>query len=1221
MLTYCQKYYLPKVRNLLQASALATGVLVFNPGVGFACDQGVSCGDDLAVLLAAEETVSDSATTGEKSGLTISVDGETIVGSASAQTEKKSLPNGAENGLENIDIKVKFDGLSSERDLKVTTLPERRKHKRGDPIEFVGNWNYPDWIARAEIRLFDVSSANNPATGKPVQIIELDQDHKAVWPGDINRQGDLVYTLRVYDQQGRYDETLASPLVITDGDDRIAELIKRAKGDGKGLVEERPYVELAAKKNNQLAASNIPIYGGMITVYGDNVPAGSVVQVMGSEVLVGRNSRFVTQKILPPGDHVVDVKVNDQASTHGVEFEREVNIPDNEWFYVGIADVTVGKRIGQDSHLLAPATPGEYDSVYKKGRLAFYLKGKMKGRYLITAALDTREEDLDTLFSNLDKKDPRQLLRRLDPDDYYPVYGDDSELKEDAPTSGKFYVRIERGNSHVMWGNFKTRIDGVEFARYERGLYGAHAELATEKATSFGEPVASVEAFAAQPGTLPQRDEFQGTGGSVYFLKRQDINQGSEQVSIEIRDATSGLVVERQYLKEGTDYSIDYVQGVLILASPLASSTIAPSAVLPSTMATYKQFVIAGYEYTPTLQDVSGFSYGGRAEAWVFDQLRFGVSGFQENTGYADQSLVGADVTWRFTEHSYAQLEWAQSKGDNFDIVTSSDGGFIFNPVSGSGPDGTAEAWRGRVLLDMGDLTNGFLDGNIGFGYEQRAAGFNAPGRYTRSDERIFDAHAKINYTEDLTFNAAYNEVNRADGVSKREVSGDLDMRLFDNFSARIGATHSDSESPTATADGTGARTDVGTRLTWHGIGEDKLYVFGQKTVAKDATRERNDRYGVGFEVDLNDKWRARGEVSDGTSGIGALAGLDYQPNAKDKYYVAYRMLPDTTGGDMTSYEPFGRDQGTIVTGMNRQITDNFSAYSEHDFDMMGTSQGLLQTYGVELTPDVFWTLNAGLEQGYVDDEASGRFERLAPSLSASFKDEGKTFSSRLEARFEQSDDGTRDRTTWLGKAALGLQYNPDWRFLAGVEAVISDSDQAAVLDADFIEASVGWAYRPVENDRLNALFKYTYMHDLPAPEQVNSDNVVLGPKQRSHVGSADFIYDLTQKLSVGAKYGIRLGEVSVSRDEADFVKSTAHLGILRADYHVVKNWDVLLEGRVLALPDIEQVNYGVLAGVYRHIGNNLKVGIGYNFGQFSDDLTDVTLDDEGVFVNVVGKF
>jgi hypothetical protein len=42
---------------------------------------------------------------------------------------------------------------------------------------------------------------------------------------------------------------------------------------------------------------------------------------------------------------------------------------------------------------------------------------------------------------------------------------------------------------------------------------------------------------------------------------------------------------------------------------------------------------------------------------------------------------------------------------------------------------------------------------------------------------------------------------------------------------------------------------------------------------------------------------------------------------------------------------------------------------------------------------------------------------------------------------------------------------------------------------------------------------------------------------------------------------------------------------------------------------------------VYKHLNDNLKFGIGYNFGRFSDDLRDLSLNDAGVFVNVVGTF
>ena len=135
------------------------------------------------------------------------------------------------------------------------------------------------------------------------------------------------------------------------------------------------------------------------------------------------------------------------------------------------------------------------------GRGAFYLKGKVKGDWL-TAAADTREQPLKDLFSNFSAKDPRYLLRNIDPDAYYPVYGDDSTTVDDAPTQGKFYVRLEKGDSQVMWGNFQTQWSGSELVQYSRGLYGARVRLRSEGATSFGERRSTLETFAADPGTL-----------------------------------------------------------------------------------------------------------------------------------------------------------------------------------------------------------------------------------------------------------------------------------------------------------------------------------------------------------------------------------------------------------------------------------------------------------------------------------------------------------------------------------------------------------------------------------------------------------------------------------------------------------------------------------------------------------------------------------------------
>jgi len=89
----------------------------------------------------------------------------------------------------------------------------------------------------------------------------------------------------------------------------------------------------------------------------------------------------------------------------------------------------------------------------------------------------------------------------------------------------------------------------------------------------------------------------------------------------------------------------------------------------------------------------------------------------------------------------------------------------------------------------------------------------------------------------------------------------------------------------------------------------------------------------------------------------------------------------------------------------------------------------------------------------------------------------------------------------------------------------------------------------------------------------------------------------------------------------ADWEEAEAHLAILRADWHVLHDWDAIIEGRVLWSPTTDQTDFGLVAALYRHISESFKVGVGYNFGKFSDNLADLTYDDQGVFLNMIGKF
>ena len=74
-------------------------------------------------------------------------------------------------------------------------------------------------------------------------------------------------------------------------------------------------------------------------------------------------------------------------------------------------------------------------------------------------------------------------------------------------------------------------------------------------------------------------------------------------------------------------------------------------------------------------------------------------------------------------------------------------------------------------------------------------------------------------------------------------------------------------------------------------------------------------------------------------------------------------------------------------------------------------------------------------------------------------------------------------------------------------------------------------------------------------------------------------------------------------------------------DYEVLKSWEMTGEVRYLDVMEAEDSKAGVLLGAYKHFNQNIKAGVGYNFTDFSDDLTDLDYDSSGVFFNVVGKF
>ncbi|MEO9969599.1 MAG: TonB-dependent receptor [Hyphomonadaceae bacterium] len=1094
-------------------------------------------------------------------------------------------------------VNMSYDGLKAVPLLNAGLDDGSGAVQPGEIVRFNTYWNYNHWIDRAEIRVFD---EDDNLIAAPVAAIAVGTDGHAKWTVPVTRTSQTYsYVLRVYNSDGKFDETRRKLMTVT----------------SNSVPETDVPPATAIYGNDNTERRNIEVTGGTVTVSSHHLNADGVrdLRVFGQPVIRDEQGDFAVQQVLPAGAHVIDMSyVN--SDNERIDITRSVDIPKNDFFFVGLGDLTVGRQ-GNGARALVEAGGEDFDQTFVNGRAAFYLKGKVKGKYLITASLDTTEDDISNIFSNLNDRDPESLLRRLDPDRFYPVYGDDSTFSEDAPTQGRFYVRVEKGDDSLVWGNFLTNITSTEFSQIDRGLYGAKLEYNSKATTSRGERRSRVTLFAADPGTVPGRDEFRGTGGSVFFLERQDLTIGSERVRIEVRDEESGLVIETRDLRPFVDYDVDYIQGRIILAEALASTQLATQIVRDGTLSGGDAYLVVRYEFTPGLEDVGGFTTGGRGEAWLGDNVRVGVTGQQEETGDVDQTLLAADIVVRATDSTYFKGEFANTQGQAFGENASLDGGFTFENLESLDTDADANAYRVEGAVGLQDVSD--LNGQVSGYYEDIEAGFSGPGRLAQADTERFGAAANLGLSADGRSDIAikYDSLDIEGGLDETTVSADLRIGVTPKLSVGVGARYNDVEGSAVGRNGD--RTDIGAEVEYTVSDSLSGYVFGQGTVSRSGLRQNGERYGAGASVRLNDRVTANGEVSGGSGGLGALGGLTYQRQDGEEYYLNYALDAERTEPGVDGTSSLLNSQNTLTVGGRKRFNSYVSVYGEERASF-GDTSGLTNAYGIDFTLGDHWSLGASFEIGDVED-ATRIVDREAFTVSGGYTSDKVVAGAAFEWRQDEQNGDVRE--SWFLRSNASIKLSPDWRALLKFNRAESTSSQGAFFAGEFTEAQVAGAYRPTENDRFNALIRYTYFEDLAPPQQISNSGAFAQPAQRSHIFSLDGEYRLTNWLTLGAKYGLRNGDVSITRLDDDFVDSTAQLGIIRADVHIVKKWDALIEGRILDVSGADDTRSGILAALYRHVGDNARIGIGYNFTDFSSDLTDQSFDDNGVFLNLVAKF
>ncbi len=1124
--------------------------------------------------------------------------------------------------LENARIRFKHDSLKLEPRLNVTAWPTAIRFQDRPDTDFVENRvrfrlyaNYRSFIERAEIRIFEEEQSVRDV---PLAVVEMDADGMAQWQPQFESFSapgrKYQYRLRVYDADGHFDETSSQDLWVIDEIDPSV-----AAADPERQL-------LAGYGESRLALRHIPLRGGTVQAFGDAIPPGHGVWMAGYAVPVDAAGAFVAEEILPPGMHTVEVAVLDQFG-NGELFLRDLALKPSDWFTVGIADLTLsGNQTNGPAKLLAPDKPQYSDDMSLQGRLAFYTDGKFDNDWALTASADTREGPLDEIFSNFMDKSPDALFRRMDPDYHYPTFGDDSVVAEDAPTNGKFYVRLKKEETYGLWGNFKIGYTDSTLTQVDRGLYGANLHVQPTAVTSFGEPRFLADGFAADPGTVAGRDEFRGTGGSLFFLRRQDLLEGSERVRIEVRDKDSGMVIAVKNLTPVLDYNIDYLQGRILLSQPLSPTADDDLLVHSGSISGHPVYLVIRYEFTPGFTDPDTLAAGGRIHYWFNDHVKIGLTGSWEEEAEIENNLAGADLTLRQSSQTWLRFETGRTKGPGLLTTTSADGGYNFDTSdSFSDSEADASAYRVDAALGFHDLfENG--RGRITVYLQDLEAGYSAPGVAAGRDVTQFGGTAELPFAlggQENRLNVRLKADKQVEDQGLQTEAGELnvDYRISEKWTVSPGVRHDSREDDSAIVAETqeeGDRTDAVVRLAYDSRGRWTSYGFVQETLQSSGNREDNGRIGAGGSVRLTDRLNLIGEVSGGDLGTGATLGTEYRYSDRTTLYTNYALENERTDNGLLARK------GNMTSGFRTRYSDSASVYLEERYAHGDVPTGLTHSTGVELAPLEHFHVGANLDFGTLKDpETAAELARKALGVSAGYGFDKLKIASAVEYRVdktEQPDTTFSKRTSWLFKNSLKYQLSENWRLLGQFNYAVSDSSLGESYDADYTEAVIGYAYRPVHHDRLNALLKYTYFCNLPSADQLTGSSTAADYIQRSHIASVDILYDLTDRWTVGGKYAYRLGQVAQDRDNPEYFDSRAHLYVLRADWHFIHRWDALLEVRRLDLPDAQDSRSGVLVGLYRHLGHHVKVGIGYNFSDFSDDLTQLDYRHQGLFINVIGK-
>lgn len=793
-------------------------------------------------------------------------------------------------------------------------------------------------------------------------------------------------------------------------------------------------------------------------------------------------------------------------------------------------------------------------------RAAMYLKGKVKGEYLLTLAYDS------------DKDTDRQLFEEVDPNAFYPVYGDASVRGADAQSTSKLYVRVDRNRSFLLFGDYTTQDSNKarSLSQYNRSLTGLQGHYEEGRVTG--------NVFAADDNLRQVIDEFPARGVSgPYTVSNPNGVTGSEKVEIVVRDRNQpSVVLKATSLTRTSDYEFEPFSGQIVFRAPVPSFDDQLNPV--SIRITYE--VEQGGE--------KFMVYGGDLKLALTDKLSLGVSVAKDENPQTPYTVAGANLHLKLSDKTEFIAEIAGTRSvindaSGFNANTSSAYSGKTGEVSGSAVRAeirhSDEKLRGRVYAaksseDFNNTAAGLTGGRTEVGLSgayKLSDRVSVNGEYLQSQDKIDDASTKIdNDSKAFSVGVDYQVNDRltiGGGVRKVQENADSLVRSCLDGSASTGG---------------GYNTGFGINQ----VGNQSIdpvtglpVICSTETASEDL--DRTSVYGRAA-YKMTDSLTLSGELQRETGDDGTnlyRIGADWVVADKTRVYGRYERSREFGG----AYGLGVGDAATaFVVGIDTQYMQDGSVYSEYRLRDTGSGEDVQAALGLRNG----WMIRPGLRlvtnvERLTSTDGSAKAAGLGLEYTGSELWKG---SGRVEWR---QDDNNTNHLVTLG---LARKLDRDWTLLARDYFNQVKPRTASGTDTRQNRFQIGFAYRPVDNNRFDALGTIEVRNEYSGGTDVLDRDV--------RIASLRANYHPSRPWWVSG----RVAHKRVDELLAGTVRDAYSASLLgaRVTYDITNRWTVGGLFSVLrGTGGGRQYAYGVEVGYV--LMDNLWATLGYNWRGFSD--------------------